>query len=102
MRTFILVLILVSSLKKTAFLDAMNFFSIVRWVIQPQKKVFLAGKSWLAVTGHIRCQSSEVPTKEQPRIDVNTNVTPPKQSNLMEFFDTGEKLYETKVIHGKT
>ena len=81
----------------------MNFFNVVRWVIQPQKKTALvATKPWLAVVGQWRYQSTEVPPKEEPRVDVSTNVTPPKQSNLMEFFDTGEKLYDSKVIHGKS
>lgn len=80
----------------------MNFFNIIRWVIQPQKKTALvAVRPWLAVAGQLRCQSTEVPPKEEPRVDVSTNVTPTKQSNMMEFFDAGDKLYDSKIIHGK-
>lgn len=80
----------------------MNFFSIVRWVIQPQKKAaLLAGKPWLSAVGQLRCQSTEIPPKEEPQVDVSTSVKPTKQSKLMEFFDTGDKLYESKIVHGK-
>ncbi len=58
----------------------MNALKIIRWTINPQKYLFIPGKSWL---------------------DVSTKVTPVKQSNLMEFFDTTENLYESKIIHGK-
>jgi len=75
----------------------MNVLKIIRWTINPQKYSFIPG----GYVRQIRWQTTDVPPKEEPSVDVSTKVTPMKQSNLMEFFDTTENLYETKIIHGK-
>jgi hypothetical protein len=81
-----------------ALLDQMNLLKIIRWTINPQK---YSGRICLGSIGQIRWQTTEVPPKEEPVADVSTKVTPVKQSNLMEFFDTSENLYEPKIIHGR-
>ncbi len=86
---------------KKIILDEMNALKIIRWTINPQKYLFIPGKSWLGYARQIRWQTTDVPPKEEPSVDVSTKVTPVKQSNLMEFFDTTENLYESKIIHGK-
>lgn len=76
----------------------MNLLKIIRSIIHPQNY------SWIAIQvrlGSIRWQTTDVPPKEEPTIDVSTKVKPMKQSNLMEFFDTSENLYESKIIHGE-
>jgi hypothetical protein len=84
--------------EKKNILDEMNLLKIIRWTINPQKYSVISGKLGL---GSIRWQTNDVPPKEEPTIDVSTKVKPMKQSNLMEFFDTSENLYESKVIHGE-
>jgi hypothetical protein len=74
----------------------MNLLKIIRWTINPQKY------SLTLRLGSIRWQTTDVPPKEEPTIDVSTKVKPMKQSNLMEFFDTSENLYESKIIHGES
>ncbi len=74
----------------------MNLLKIIRWTINPQKY------SLILRLGSIRWQTTDVPPKEEPTIDVSTKVQPMKQSNLMEFFDTSENLYESKIIHGES
>jgi hypothetical protein len=67
-------------------------------MINPQKY------SWILVRGNlgsIRWQTTDVPPKEESTSNVSTKVQPIKQSNLMEFFDTSENLYESKIIHGE-
>ena len=76
----------------------MNLLKIIRWTINPQ---IYSGRLCLGSIGQIRWQSTEVPPKEEPSANVSTKVTPVKQSNLMEFFDTPENLYESKIIHGR-
>ena len=60
--------------------------------------------SWLPMRitfGSRRWQTTDIPSKEQPDVDVSTNVKPVTQSNLMEFFDTSPNIYESKIIHGE-
>jgi len=85
-------------MKKKIFLDEMNLLKIIRWTINPQKYSVISGKLGL---GSIRWQTTDVPPKEEPTVDVSKEVKPMKQSNLMEFFDTSENLYEPKIIHGE-
>lgn len=51
--------------------------------------------------GSRRWQTTDAPSKEEPKINVSTDVKPVKQSNLMEFFDTSPNLYESKIVHGE-
>jgi hypothetical protein len=77
----------------------MNLLKIIRSTIYPQNY------SWVAVRiglRSIRWQTTDVPPKDDPNADVSTKVKPIKQSNLMEFFDTSENLYESKIIHGES
>jgi hypothetical protein len=74
----------------------MNLLKIIRWTINLQKYSLISGR-----LGSVRWQTTDVPPKEEPTIDVSTKVKPMKQSNLMEFFDTSENLYESKIIHGE-
>lgn len=73
----------------------MNLLKIIRWSINPQK-YFLG-----STLGSIRYQTTDIPPKDEAKADVSTNVKPMKKSNLMEFFDVSDNLYESKIIHGK-
>ena len=79
----------------------MYLFKTVRWIVQPQSRALLSGKPWPVGIGSLRWQSTDTPPKVETSAEVSTKVTPTKQSNLMEFFETTDKLYETKIIHGK-
>ena len=79
-------------------LDEMNFLKVLRSTIHPQRS------SWIPMRityGSIRLQTTDAPTKEEPKIDVSTDVKQVKQSNLMEFFDISPNVYESKIVHGK-
>ena len=76
----------------------MNLLKIIRSTVYPQNYSWIAARIGL---GNIRWQTTDVPPKEDPNADVSTKVKPTKQSNLMEFFDTSENLYESKIIHGE-
>lgn len=74
----------------------MNLLKIIRSTINPEKYLLRS------VVGSIRWQTTDASSpKDEQKIDVSTNVKPVKQSNLMEFFDTSDNLYETKIIHGE-
>lgn len=79
----------------------MNLLKIIRWTINPQKYSFITVRSCLRSTGQIRWQTTDAPPKEDASADVSTKVKPMTKSNLMEFFDTSDNLYESKVIHGR-
>ncbi len=76
----------------------MNLLKIIRSTIHPQNYSWMTVRAGL---GSIRWQTTDVPPKEEPMIDVSTKVKPMKQSNLMEFFDTSENVYESKIVHGE-
>jgi hypothetical protein len=79
----------------------MNLLRIVRWIVQPHSKALLPDRSWPVAISSLRWQSTDAPSKEKPSAEVSTKVTPVQQSNLMEFFETTDKLYDTKIIHGE-
>lgn len=83
------------------FLDEMNLLKIFRCTIKSPNNAWAAGRVCLPAHAQIRWQTTDIPRKEEPSVDVSTNVTAVKQSNLMEFFETKDKLYETKIIHGR-
>ena len=78
----------------------MNLLKIIRWTINPQKYSVIIGRSWVENVRQIRWQTTDIPPNVEPSADVSTKVAATKQSNLMEFFDTTENLYESKIIHG--
>ena len=80
----------------------MNLLKIFRWTIKSPNNVWAAGRACLPAHAQMRWQTTDIPPKAEPSVDVSTNVTAVKQSNLMEFFETKDKLYETKIIHGRT
>ena len=86
---------------KTFLLDEMNLIKLVRHFIEPPTKTFLLGTSWSGVNREIRWQSTDIPPKTESRTDISTNVKEEKRSNLMEFFEAGDRLYESKIIHGQ-
>ncbi|CAF4140900.1 unnamed protein product [Rotaria sp. Silwood2] len=80
---------------KLAFLVGQSLhqdFSIIRWTINSQKYSCISVRSCLGSIGQIRWQTTDIPPKEEPSVDVSTKVTPMKKSNLMEFFDTTDNL----------
>ena len=79
----------------------MNLFQLIKWTVHSQKFGAIPAKGWLRNFRQIRWQTTDAPPREEPAADVSTKVTPTKQSNLMEFFDTSDNARETKVIHGK-
>lgn len=81
-------------------LDEMNLFKVVRTVFQIHSKPLLGSKLCFGHHRQIRWESTEVPAAKESANEVSEKVTPTKQSNLMEFFDTGDKLYEHRVVHG--
>ncbi|CAF3596447.1 unnamed protein product, partial [Rotaria sp. Silwood2] len=76
----------------------MNLLKIIRWTINSQKYSCISVRSCLGSIGQIRWQTTDIPPKEEPSVDVSTKVTPMKKSNLMEFFDTTDNLQESKII----
>jgi hypothetical protein len=81
--------------------DEMNLLKITRWIVQPQSKMLLFGKPLLVGQEQVRWQTTDIPPQEGTSAEVSTKVTPMSQSNLMEFFETGDKLYDSKIVHGK-
>ncbi|CAF3916319.1 unnamed protein product [Adineta steineri] len=79
----------------------MNLLKIIHCTINPQKYSFIPVRVCLGYMRQIRLQTTDIPSKENSSDDVSTKVKPTKQSNLMEFFDTTENLYESKIIHGR-
>ena len=82
------------------FLDEMNLLKIFRWTIKSPNNAWVVGRASLPAQAQLRWQTTDIPPKEEPSVDVSTTVAAVKQSNLMEFFDTKDKLYDTKIIHG--
>jgi hypothetical protein len=80
----------------------MNLFKVISWTIQTQRCSAIPVRAWLGHARQTRWQTTDASPKEEPAADVSTKVTPAKQSNLMEFFDTTENLYEIKIIHGES
>jgi len=56
-------------------------------------------RPWLLAFGQIRLQTTD--NSSSSTGTVSTQVASVKQSNLMEFFDISDNLYETKIIHGR-